>query len=122
MGSITRTPAGAAPLDIGRGAAHSPSAGAFGPATGGRTPLRCHDGSGGPFDGSGGASPAAGYDLPARRPAHQDHPRSYEPAGQPMSQPVSEHVSQHAKSGYGSPLDLPRADYSNASELSTGTA
>jgi hypothetical protein len=29
-------------------------------------------------------------------------------------------MDQHAKSGYGSPLDLPRTDYSNASELSTG--
>ncbi len=114
VGSFARTPTGAAPMDD-RAAAHSPSAGAYAPAPGGRTPLRSHN-------GSGGTSPAAGYDLSARCPARQDHPRSYEPAGQPMSQPVSEHASQHAKSGYGSPLDLPRADYSNASELSTGPA
>jgi hypothetical protein len=68
------------------------------------TPGRSHS-------GSGWTSPAAGYTLQAR---HQGEPLGgYEPAGRPV-------MDQHAKSGYGSPLDLPRTDYSNASELSTG--
>ncbi|BDA49277.1 Uncharacterized protein At4g15545 [Coccomyxa sp. Obi] len=69
-------------------------------ANGGPTPARSHG-------GSGGTSPAAGYSLRA------DRPGSYEPAGRP--------VDQRPKSGgYGSPLDLPPTDHSNASELSTG--
>ncbi|KAK9918794.1 hypothetical protein WJX75_006959 [Coccomyxa subellipsoidea] len=73
-------------------------------ANGGPTPGRSHS-------GSGWTSPAAGYTAQAR---HQGELLGgYEPAGRPV-------MDQHAKSGYGSPLDLSRTDYSNASELSTG--
>ena len=69
-------------------------------ANGGPTPAQSHG-------GSGGTSPAAGYSLQA------DRPGSYEPDGRPMDQrPMS--------GGYGSPLDLPRTNHSDASELSTG--
>ena len=78
---------------------------AYAQPNGGTIPVRSHG-------GSGGTSPAAGHSLQV--PYEPARPGRYEPAGQPMD--------QHAKSGYGSPLDLPRADYSNASELSTGTA
>ncbi|CAL8464151.1 g3686 [Coccomyxa elongata] len=67
---------------------------------GGPTPARSHG-------GSGGTSPAAGYSLRA------DQPGGYEPAGRPMDKRAT-------SGGYGSPLDLPRTDHSNASELSTG--
>ncbi|EIE24881.1 hypothetical protein COCSUDRAFT_28432 [Coccomyxa subellipsoidea C-169] len=61
--------------------------------------------------GSGGTSPAAGYGMHA--PPHQGNSLGgYETASRPLD--------QHAKSGYGSPLDLPRGDYSNMSELSAG--
>lgn len=69
-------------------------------ANGGPTPARSHG-------GSGGTSPAAGYSLWGNRLGGN------EPAGRPMDQRVT-------SGGYGSPLDLPRTDNSNASELSTG--
>ena len=75
-------------------------------ANGGPTPGRSHS-------GSGWTSPAAGYTAQAR---HQGELLGgYEPAGRPV-------MDQQAKSGYGSPLDLSRTDYSNASELSNGAA
>ena len=77
-------------------------------ANGGPTPITARS-----HGGSGGTSPAAGYGMHA--PPHQGNSLGgYETASRPLD--------QHAKSGYGSPLDLPRGDYSNTSELSAGAA
>lgn len=68
------------------------------PTSGGPAPNTTRSGS-----GSGGPPPAAGFNL------HGYNQREEEQA-----------VEEHAKTDYGSPLDLPRADYCNSSELSTG--